>query len=86
MQHWAQRALDHISQQINELLQVWMQGSESPVVVMFGGLASLVSALFDFASKLLLLVVYLLLTTLEPSWHGREVLTVRERDICKGRM
>lgn len=41
---------------------------------MFSSLASLVSALFDFASKLLLLVVYLLLTALEPSWHDREVL------------
>ena len=47
---------------------------------MFSSLASLVSALFDFASKLLLLVVYLLLTALEPSWHDREVLTERERD------
>ncbi len=56
-----------------------MQGHESPVVIMFGGLASLVGSLFDLASKLLLLVVYLLLTALEPSYHSRQVLTERER-------
>ncbi len=68
------------------MLQVWMQSSESPVVVMFSGLASLVSTLFDLASKLLLLVVYPLLTALEPSCHGRDVLTGRERRICMGSM
>ena len=79
MQHCAQRALDHDSQHITEMLQVWMQGSESPVVVMFSGLAGLVSPLFDLASKLLLPVVYPLLTALKPSCHSREVLTERER-------
>ena len=47
---------------------------------MFSSLAGLVSALFDLAGKLLLLVVYSLLTTLEPSCHGRDVLTERERE------
>ncbi len=56
-----------------------MQGNESPVVVMFSGLASLVSSFFNLASKLLLLVIYPLLTALEPSCHSRDVVTERER-------
>ncbi len=66
------------TQNLTELLQVWMQGNESPVVVMFSSLASLVSPLFDLACKLLLLVVYFLLTALEPSCHDRHVVTERE--------
>ena len=53
---------------------------------MFCGLTGLMSALFDLTSKLLLLVVYPLLTALESVWHGRDVLTQRERDTYKGSM